>query len=134
MYIYIYIYTHRERERATCIYVCMYVYIYIYTYIYIYIHIVCPIQISIIHARGNLYWSSIVRRPCVVRPCVAHPLCCSAPGIESLWVRVRVVWKLLEASPRRCARDGRMHGDIGLAKRQLRCLFPLGVSTSHLVT
>ena len=39
--------------------------------------------------RRNLYWSCIVRRPCVVRPCIEFPFYCSAPFTLSATTQVQ---------------------------------------------
>ena len=43
----------------------------------------CIVRQTIVMKRGNLYWSCIVRRPCIVRPCIEYPVYFSG------WVQVR---------------------------------------------
>ena len=39
----------------------------------------CIVRQSIVSKHINLYWSWIIRRPCIVQPGIEYPLYCSAP-------------------------------------------------------
>ena len=39
----------------------------------------CRVRQTIVWQRGNLHWSCIARRPCIVRSCSEYPWYCSAP-------------------------------------------------------